>query len=520
MSTDPFPPQPDPGPGATPPASSYPPPPSPGPGVPPSGGDRFFDSIRRSGLVRSEDRWVGGVAGGIAERLGWDPLLVRGLLFLSFFITGIGLVAYGIGWALLPERSDGRIHLQQAIRGDFDVALLGAGASLLVGFGWSGGVGSWWGGGGWHWLITLVWIAVWVVGIGLLVKVIHDRRRDRQQRAPGAPTYPTQPGPATFAAPADAGPAAGPAADAGTQARSAAADARAQAAAARAQAAGVRAQYAQERARASRDAATARAAAQQQRAYARAVERSKRPITKSAGAGTVGAVIGLVLIAGALLLAQNRTGITLPRPFDGSFDPVLAWLGVSLVIVGAGIVISGMRGRSSGWLGFFAIVGLVVALPWSVSANGVSVVHSDTRITTGSGTVLRSVQGGTDVGQGTVTVGSIAEAERGFRAQFGDPTIDLSGLDLSAVTPGSPVEVPIQITAGDLTVVVPHDSAVEADVRILAGQVTWRVDPVEQTLSRVGSSTAHLSSEEASRDGATLRLLISAGAGNVTVEEN
>lgn len=75
---------------------------------PVNGLDDFFGKIRRTGLVRSQDRWVGGVAGGIAQRMGWDPLLVRGVLFVSAFLTGLGFVLYGLGWALLPEESDGR----------------------------------------------------------------------------------------------------------------------------------------------------------------------------------------------------------------------------------------------------------------------------------------------------------------------------------------------------------------------------------------------------------------------------
>ncbi|MDR2723282.1 MAG: PspC domain-containing protein, partial [Cellulomonadaceae bacterium] len=46
---------------------------------PQAAGDGFFNSIRRSNIYRTEERWVGGVAGGIAQRLGWDPMLVRGI---------------------------------------------------------------------------------------------------------------------------------------------------------------------------------------------------------------------------------------------------------------------------------------------------------------------------------------------------------------------------------------------------------------------------------------------------------
>lgn len=563
MSTTPFPPQPEPGSEQTPPASSVPPPPGTppyvpyggDPGRPPvSGSDRFFDSIRRTGLARSEDRWVGGVAGGLAERLGWDPLLVRGLLFLSFFVTGIGLVVYAVGWALLPERRDGRIHLQQAMRGDFDIALLGAGIALIAGFSNAGGVGWWRGGwGGWGWVVGLFWIAVWVTAAVWLVHYLRDRRRDRAAaggRVPGAyPTYPTQGGPAGYAGgPAYPGPGGPyPGAAGSTYAASSApsegvsspttptasftapvppvspyGDPRQQAAQARAEAArataAARAEAAKVRAQAGREQAQARAYAAKQRAEVRAAERATRPITKSAGAGTVGVVFGLILVVGALLLAADRSGFRFPAPFDGTYDAALLWVGVALAIVGAGIVASGIRGRSSGWLGFLAIVGLVVALPWSAAVGDPDLRNVD--ISSSGFEDWPGVSDGIDVSQGTVAPRSVAEAERGFRAQFGDPTIDLSGLDLSGATSDAPVEVPIRLTAGDLTVVVPRDIAVEADVRLLAGQVVWRVDDGERTLSRVGSTTAHLRSDEASDDGGILRLLVSAGAGNVTVEEN
>ncbi|MCZ2264783.1 PspC domain-containing protein, partial [Isoptericola sp. QY 916] len=184
MSTDdlPQPPGPQPGPGGAPAAGGTP---------PRRSGDGFFDSIRRMGVTRSDNRWVGGVAGGVAERFGLDPLLVRGLLILSFFLTGAGIVIYAIAWALLPER-DGRIHLQQAFRGDFDVALLGAVVALIVGFAWGDGL-SWWG-FGIEWIGALLWVAVWVGIVWLVVKLIRDRRpRNGGPGAPPAPPYPALP---------------------------------------------------------------------------------------------------------------------------------------------------------------------------------------------------------------------------------------------------------------------------------------------------------------------------------------
>ena len=62
------------------------------PGQKPYPESGFFASIRRGLFPRSEQRWVGGVAGGVAERIGWDPLLVRGILVVSFFLGGLGLI--------------------------------------------------------------------------------------------------------------------------------------------------------------------------------------------------------------------------------------------------------------------------------------------------------------------------------------------------------------------------------------------------------------------------------------------
>lgn len=102
-------------------------------------GSAFFDSIRRSGIYRDDDRWFGGVASGYAARMSISPLLVRAAFIVLTFFGGIGAIIYGISWALLPEKSDGRIHLQEAFAGRFDGALALAGAVTLIGLISSGG---------------------------------------------------------------------------------------------------------------------------------------------------------------------------------------------------------------------------------------------------------------------------------------------------------------------------------------------------------------------------------------------
>ncbi|MEX2355647.1 MAG: PspC domain-containing protein [Thermaerobacterales bacterium] len=57
-------------------------------------------------LYRSEtDRMVGGVCGGLAASMGWDPTTVRlGWALLTLF-WGAGLIFYLIAWIVIPKQS-------------------------------------------------------------------------------------------------------------------------------------------------------------------------------------------------------------------------------------------------------------------------------------------------------------------------------------------------------------------------------------------------------------------------------
>ncbi|WP_156743940.1 PspC domain-containing protein, partial [Occultella aeris] len=178
--------------------SAGPPPAPPAPG--PSSTDAFFDSLRRTRMPRTTDRWIGGVAAGVARRLNIDPLIVRGVLVVMTLFGGLGLFLYGIGWALLPEETDGRIHLQEAIRGRFDAALAGAIAFALVGasrlgFWWDN---MWWGGEFFGTILVLGAIAlvIW------LIVVARRSGKGRPSQSPsqfaaGAAPVPPMPGPST-----------------------------------------------------------------------------------------------------------------------------------------------------------------------------------------------------------------------------------------------------------------------------------------------------------------------------------
>ncbi len=51
-------------------------------------------------LERSrQNRWIAGVCGGIAERLGWSPILVR---ILYILIPFLGVPTYIVLWIVIP----------------------------------------------------------------------------------------------------------------------------------------------------------------------------------------------------------------------------------------------------------------------------------------------------------------------------------------------------------------------------------------------------------------------------------
>jgi phage shock protein PspC (stress-responsive transcriptional regulator) len=506
------------------------------PGQKPYPESGFFASIRRGLFPRSEQRWVGGVAGGLAERIGWDPLLVRGLLIVSFFLGGLGLILYGVGWALLPER-DGRIHLQEAARGNFDVAMLGSVAVFLMGFAWGGPLG-WWDDSGWDLLGVFFWLAVVGAVVYLIVQGVQRQRDNNAARragavpgaagvpGPGAPTpgVPT-PGTGTPAPGAPRAPGGGYPTASGFDAPQ------------RPGEPGTPAPYTPAPPvdyRRSDGLVYATGAGPAPYRQAQAPYRSgpvpanpPQPVYtppparahRGPGGTAVGITMGVILLAGALLLGMHRlNGSELPG--DAGFAP--AWLGIATVVLGVAIFVSAMRGRTSGLLGFFAIVAMLFGLTYVSVAGAAGPRWVDDAVTSG-----REIEGlvtdsnypdAATLTEGTATARTLREAENGFYIRWGDPVIDLSELDLSGVEPGEPVVVPIQLGAGETVVLVPADTAVEANAYVAAGTVQWNVDDQDRSASGVGSDN-YFASDEVGDDGAVLSLDIEAGAGEVIVRE-
>jgi phage shock protein C len=56
-------------------------------------------------LIRSKQKVIAGVCGGIADYLDWDPVWVRLLFVLLSIATAVltGIIVYVILWVAMPE---------------------------------------------------------------------------------------------------------------------------------------------------------------------------------------------------------------------------------------------------------------------------------------------------------------------------------------------------------------------------------------------------------------------------------
>ena len=152
--------------------------------------DGFFDQLRSAGIRRSQERWVAGVCGGIAQRLRVDPLLIRAGM-IALLLLGVGFLAYLIAWALIPDRDDS-ILAEKAIReGDgWGIFLLVIIALGVLGIGpVFSDAGGWW---------SLIVTVALIAGVWWLVT------RARSTSGTGGPA-PTPPGTSPAAGPTPAG---------------------------------------------------------------------------------------------------------------------------------------------------------------------------------------------------------------------------------------------------------------------------------------------------------------------------
>ena len=158
----------------------------------------FFAWLRSLGLQR-QPGWIGGVASGVAARIGIDPIIVRGILVVLAIFAAPVLLFYGVAWLLLPD-SDGRIHLQRLLNGDPQPALAGIAIFVLLGLmtplnaaAQSVVAGNFWTTGGWFWgwsgssVIATIFNIAALAAITVFV-VWLVRRSNTNSRGGGAPS--------------------------------------------------------------------------------------------------------------------------------------------------------------------------------------------------------------------------------------------------------------------------------------------------------------------------------------------
>lgn len=492
-------------------------------------GSGFFDWIRGLGVRRGRDRWIGGVASGIAERLGIDPVIVRGVFVVLALFFGVGVLAYGIAWALLPE-PDGRIHVEEVGHGHWSAGMTGAAVFILLGLSGPGRGNVFGPGGGWF-----PWPILWVAAVIALIVWALNRDKTRRPNAgpwpdgrrhdgaqPYRPAHPGQGAPATtqsFPAAVNEridrklgpegplGPRAGHHRDAGSMAPDAAAGPTAPLA--HPEYPGDAGPFGPEDQTGSagqggHPAAGGYAGGGYPGAgyagpgyagpgyagpgYAGGTgipgttvrDRHSHP-----GAAAVAISTGLAVLVAAAVLLLNTAGL-LPL---GGYAAATAWAAAAITL-GFGIVVAGLRGRGSGVLGFFAVVALVAAAALSVAPHG------------GSWALARNQ---------SWAPASVSAAQEGFSIAMGRGEVSLMGLAGSAPL-AQDVVVPLNLAAADVEVTLPANIPVTVQSQLAAAQVS--VNGQRTSAAGVGNSTLSLNQ---GAPGHSLILQLHGAAGHVNI---
>lgn len=279
---------------------------------------KFFQWLRGLGIQRGSNRWVGGVASGLANKWGIDPVIVRGLAVVLTLFFGVGLLAYGVAWALLPE-PDGRIHVEEVGRGRWSTGMTGSAILTVLGFVGPGQGFIFGGDDGWFpWPLLIIggiaWLIYWAINSG---KSIDGTRPPQQPRpyvdapAPDGPTAFSHPG---FSHPAFSHPGAG---------------------------------Y-----------APAQPFAPNPQMY---IKRQPVKTTPRLGAAVSLLTLGLAAIVGAAVLLLDATAVIDLHDYQASVAAAAA-----AITAGIAIVVAGFMGRAAGGLGTFAVIALVFAGLFSV----------------------------------------------------------------------------------------------------------------------------------------------------------
>jgi phage shock protein PspC (stress-responsive transcriptional regulator) len=468
--------------------SSYP----PAGGAPATSQENFFDWIRNQGVRRGPDRWIGGVASGVAHRFGIDPLIVRGIFIVLAIFAGVGVLLYGIAWALLPE-PDGRIHVQEAAAGRWSGGMTGALITTIIGLP-SLGRGFW--GWGWDGLPGLFWTLFWMGGVFYLIYFLVQRNKTSKGIPPvGQQNYSTAPGrtdaygtPTTYGSSTAYGvptatntgvPVYG-SGQSGTKHQGHGASAM--------PASGPYTQSGHYTPGSSYTPGGPSGPRPPQGPTPPHDWQPKpaAPKRKGPGAAIVAVSAGAALLAGGTLKALDAGNV-----IDlGSSANAVVWA-TGAAVLGLGILVAGLRGRTSGFLGFLAVAALVI--------GGIfNVVPRD-----GDRFSFHDVNWAPT---------SLEQARLGINVTGAQGHVDLSEMNL---TPPLVTEVliPVDATASNVTVIIPDDVPVEVRADMTFGNLN------ERGSDRGGRLQDERTLYNTGKRGANLVVEIDGTFSNVTIQE-
>jgi len=366
-------------------------------------------SLRRN----TGDRMIAGVAGGISEHFGIDPVIVRiGFIALTF-LGGAGLALYLVGWLAVPRDTSGSIVTDtlgnedpHRVRGVLAIAAIVAGLYVTV-------LAS-------RTLFDLFteiitaapYLALMLIAAGAALVLWPKSSGAERAATPKQATAPKQ----------DAA--------SGASATVAAAEPPSETAAVAAMAAAATAPTPEPAAAASPTAAPVSGAASEQ---GRKPRRRRRSVT-----GLLTVAVLLVLAGGVLLLAGLAVHET----------SIATALAVAVMVAGTGLAVSAFFVPARGLLA----LGAVLAVPL------VLVAGTDVSLWSGAG-------------ERRVEITSPDDLQDEYRYGIGELVVDMRRLDLA----GAARRVDIGLVVGEIRVYVPDSVELVIDADIGAGQFdAWR----------------------------------------------
>ena len=389
--------------------------------------DRFFTWLRDLGISRSSDRWLTGVAGGIAAKANIDPLIVRGVFVVLAVLGGPGILLYLAAWLLLPD-STGRIHLEDLFRGRASAGAIATAVVLGVilvipAIIWMFRTlffGPW----GWNtWDFVPDWVQVtfgvlwWAVLVPALAIWLIVWLNGRGVRGSASATT-TGSVPKSFSEQAS---------EFSAQASDFA------------DRTGKRAnEWGEE-------------FGQKAEAWGHRVEEKSKEWEQRGReyheAHRLGAAHVVITLALALLAGGVGAGWALMQQANGNLV-LTAGLVSGVAVLAISTIIAGIRGRNSGWVGFLSFCGVIALLFAPVTA----VLPKQTSVIPFGQSSVHPSAGGGD--RAVITIG-------------GNATVDLRDLRSDA----APRTIDVWVLAGNTAVILPDEAPTRIQVNLLAGNI-------------------------------------------------